>query len=184
MSDIDIQWHNLLRDYFNLSLTDSEAVRWFSEIQAKYRNITNERLCGAIRWASDERNYRRPDRAGKPTVQELLKWLGMSWAASNTERNIHNLQCSMCDGSGWVSFARTLIGISDFTFNDYNMAITTKIPCACSVGRNTFQANYGPANKKHLLVVDENKQLAVSKEAVRQRQRYARLREQLERGRE
>lgn len=173
------QWYEVLSDYFNVNLDDAERDRWFNEIQARFHSITNDRICAVIRWASDDRNYRRDSHAGRPTVNEVMRWLAV-YSAKMRDADNSKMVCSMCGGSGWVPFARELMGRDDWTLKDYNMAFTTVIPCACSVGRAMFHNNYGAGNKKGQKPIDEQKQMSIARIAVKQRQRYDQLRDEAE----
>lgn len=169
------QWYELFSDYFGVNLGADEHERWFSEIRERFRHITNDTICGAIRWASDTRNYRRPERSGKPTVMELIKMIGLHMHSSRTDQSIEPTKCDFCDNSGWIPWSMEIGDNREFTLDEYNLSITVAIPCGCSTGRRVFEANYGAGNKFHNDVVSAEAQLQVARQAGRQRIRVNKL---------
>lgn len=172
---INPNWYELMEDYFGILLTDEMVDRWTAELKTRFRSLSNDDICSAIRWASDTRNYRRPERSGKPTVMELIKMIGLHMHSSRTDQSIEPTKCDFCDNSGWIPWSMEIGDNREFTLDEYNLSITVAIPCGCSTGRRVFEANYGAGNKFHNDVVSAEAQLQVARQAGRQRIRVNKL---------
>lgn len=151
------KWVGVLRDNFGTKLDSVESERWMQTLNQKY-NTSDERICSAIVWASDSRNWHRKDTQLRVTIPELQQWIRMCnrRTAEEGARSV----CSACDGNGWVPYARNLPA-TGFSFRDYGMEITSAIPCACSTGRMVLRKVYPD--------VDDARQMVSARKAVRQR---------------
>ena len=157
------EWRHLLQDYFGTSLTDQEEKRWFSEIRQRYQFVNNDRLCRAIRWASDPANWKHEAR--RVTVPEVITWIKLSYRQENNA-NQPNLSCRACDGHRWVGYVKTL-NEQCFTFAEYINETQVVIPCACSLGRTVMSKTYPQ--------VSEQRQLEIARRAVKQRIEFLRI---------
>lgn len=138
-SDIETQqWYNILKDYFNVDLDGDTVRRWWDEMATSIRNVNNSMICHAIRWASDSANYKRSDKAGKPTVVEVIRWIRMSVGASMSSTALRPA-CDICDRTGWVAYYPDWK--KDWSVSQYFRAYSAMVPCACETGQMILRKN-------------------------------------------
>ena len=69
------QWDEVLEDYFNVKMSDRKAERWWEKLKTKVYKLTNDDMCAAIEWMAESSS--RSNYQGKPTLDELAKWVKM-----------------------------------------------------------------------------------------------------------
>ena len=75
---METQWYQVFEDYFNVALSKSKAVRWWSHLTDRekgIRGLTNTEMCDALEWRGLE--FERSSYSGKPTLKDLKIWVFM-----------------------------------------------------------------------------------------------------------
>jgi hypothetical protein len=157
-------WVKVLADNFgHARLSADAAERWARDLEDKYRGITDEELCQAIVWGSDDRNYKL--KSAYPDLRDIRRWLAMLRKSARTAAETPDGAASgPCNGSGWVTYWPGLVPEDAATLDDFER-YRCAIPCACSAGRSVYARVYGDGQ------VNEGDQIVVARTAVRQNAR-------------
>ena len=87
------QWNDLIVMYFGIALPADHAEAWWREIQSDFKGADNAELCRAVRWASDDRNWKRK---GRPDLSTLKLWMGINRKLARDEGRPDQEGCGLC----------------------------------------------------------------------------------------
>jgi len=116
-----MKWHEALKAYFGLKLTDQEVTDWGLAIQDQTKADGRE-VAEAVTWASfkDRSNY-----AGKPTLKDIRMWV--FWKRKEDKGDTYEEEqdgCEACGDGGWI-----------LSYHGIYHQNGAHIPCACSKGQ-------------------------------------------------
>ncbi|MDP6494772.1 MAG: hypothetical protein QGI09_05015 [Dehalococcoidia bacterium] len=133
MTEYGEQWGDLLAMYFGVNLPDDEITAWWKEIQRDFKGADNAELCRAVRWGSDDRNWKRKRR---PDLSDLRIWMGINRKDARERHSPDQEGCELCT-HGFVEYYPDFEG--PLSRQDRIVAYCCHVPCGCPLGRTAME---------------------------------------------